>query len=84
LIGFDIERKGHVVADEIEAVVADDAIDVASCPGEKVVDADEVSAVLEQALAQMRAEKPGAPGHNHACFEMHVQKPLKSGLLHVS
>jgi hypothetical protein len=51
-------------------------------PVKKVVDADDIGAVLEQAFAQMRAEKSGATGHNHACFEMHVHKPLKSGLLH--
>ena len=59
MIGFDIERKRYVVADQIEAVVVDDTIDVAAGAGEKVIDADEVSAVLEQALTQMRAEKSG-------------------------
>ena len=41
------------MADQIEAVLVDDAIDVAPGAGEKVIDADEVGAVLEQALAQM-------------------------------
>ena len=68
--------------DQIEAVVVDDAIDVAPGAGEKVIDADEVGAVFEQALAQMRAEKTGTAGHNHTRFEMHFQQPLKSYLLH--
>jgi hypothetical protein len=65
------------VADEIEAVVVDDPIDVAAGTGEKVIDADEVGAVFEQALAQMRAEKSGTAGHNHACFKMHYQQLLE-------
>ena len=65
------------MADQIEAVVVDDAIDVAAGAGEKVIDADQVGAVREQALAQMRAEKSGAAGHNHPGFEMHLQQPLK-------
>ena len=77
LIGLDIERKGHIVADQIEAMVVDDAIDVAAGAGEKVIDTDDIGAVLEQALAQVRAEKSGTAGHNHAGFEMHSQQPLK-------
>jgi hypothetical protein len=46
-------------------------------PVKKVIDADEVSAVLEQALTQMRAEKSGTAGHNHTGFEMHIQLPLE-------
>jgi hypothetical protein len=77
LIGLDIERKGHIVADQIEAVVVDYAIDIAPGAGEEVIDADEVGAVLEQALAQMRAEKTGTAGHNHTGFEMHRPPPPK-------
>jgi hypothetical protein len=58
-------------------VVVDDAIDVAPGAGEKVIDTDEVGAVFEQALAQMRAEKSGTAGHNHTGFEMHIQLPLE-------
>src|SRR5438477_11499143 len=75
LIGLDIERKGHIVADQIEAVVVDHAIDVAACAGEKVIAADEVGAILEQTLAQMRAEKSGTAGHNYTGFEMHSPTP---------
>ena len=77
LIHLDIERKRHVVAHQLEAVVIDHAIDVAACAGEKIIDADDVGAVLEQALAKMRAEKSGAAGHKHAGFEMHIPQPLE-------
>jgi hypothetical protein len=58
-------------------VVVDHAIDVAARAGEEVINADEDGAVLEQALAKMRAEKSGAAGHNHAGFEMHIPQPLE-------
>src|SRR5262249_16350127 len=77
LIRLDIERKRHVVTDEIEAVVIDHSIDVAARTSEIVIDADDIGAVLEQALAKMRAKKSGAPSHNHAGFEMHIQQPLE-------
>jgi hypothetical protein len=45
--------------------------DVALGAGEEIVDADEVGASLQQALAQMRTEKSGSAGHENAFFEMH-------------
>ena len=82
LIRLDIERKGHIVADQIEAVVIDHAIDVAACAGEIVIDADDIGAVFKQTLAKMRAEKSGAASHNHAGFEMHSQLPLERSGTH--
>jgi hypothetical protein len=43
--------------------------------GEKVVDTDDIGPALEQAFAQMRAEKSGTAGHNHAGFKMHGRQP---------
>src|SRR6516225_3676222 len=56
-------------------MVIDDAIDVAAGAGEKIIDTNEVGAVFKQTLAQVRAEKTGAAGHNHTRFEMHKQQP---------
>ena len=47
--------------------------DVALGAGEEIVDADEIGAALQQALAQMRAEKAGPAGHQNALFEMHAK-----------
>src|SRR5262249_19056237 len=71
LVDLDIERKRHVVTHQLEAIVADEMGDVALGAGEEIVDADEVGATLQQALAQMRAEKAGTAGHQNALFEMH-------------
>jgi hypothetical protein len=57
LIGFDIERKSHIVPDHLETVMIEHALDVAPCAGEIIVDANDVGTLLEQALAKMRAEK---------------------------
>ena len=58
-----IEREGDVVAQEFEARMADEMLDVALLAGEEIIDADDLMADLEQAVAQMRAEKAGAASH---------------------
>ena len=71
LIDLDVEREGHVVTDELEAMMIEHPVDIATRPGEIVVDADDAGAALEQSLAQVRAEKPGAARDQHAFFEVH-------------
>jgi hypothetical protein len=46
-------------------------LDVAPCTGEEIVGADHVCILREQPLAQMRAEKAGPSGNQHACFQVH-------------
>jgi hypothetical protein len=62
LVGLDIERKSHIVPDHLEAMMVEHSFDVAPCTGKIIVDADDISALLEQAFAQVRAEKSGAAG----------------------
>jgi len=59
------------VAHQLEVFLADQVRDVALRAGEEVVDADEVAARRQQAVAQMRAEKSGTAGNQDASFEMH-------------
>ena len=40
--------------------------------GEEIIDADDVGALVQQALAEVRAQEAGAAGHQNALFEMHV------------
>ncbi len=42
-----------------------------SCAGEEIVDAEDVGALGQQPLAQMRAEKAGAAGDQNALLQMH-------------
>jgi hypothetical protein len=47
------------VADEFETRVVEEMKNICLCPGEKIVDADDVIASREQAFAEMRSEKSG-------------------------
>jgi hypothetical protein len=62
LVDLDVERKGHVVAQQLEARMADQVLDVAPRTGEEVVDAQHVVAAFEQLLAQVRAQEAGTAG----------------------
>ena len=48
--------------DHLEAMMVEHTFDVAPCSGKIIVDADDIGALLEQAFAQVRAEKSGAAG----------------------
>jgi hypothetical protein len=48
------------VAEELEAFLADQVLNVAPRAGEKIVDADDFGAVAKQTVAQMRTEKARA------------------------
>jgi len=74
LVDLNKERKRHVVAHELEAMMLESCRRYCARAGEIIVDADDAGAVLDQALAKMRAEKAGTPGHKHAGFEMHKRK----------
>jgi hypothetical protein len=71
LVDLRVERKGDVVAHQLEMLFADQVLDIALGPGEEIVDTDDIAARREQALAQMRAEKSGTAGDQDALFEMH-------------
>ena len=66
LVDLQIDRERHVVADELEALVIEQMLDIAPGAGEEIVEADDFRALRQQALAQMRAEKTGATGHQNA------------------
>src|SRR6185295_19583587 len=53
------------VAHQLETRVAQQMLDVGLAAGEVVVDAQHVVSALEQALAQVRAEKAGTTGHQN-------------------
>ena len=71
LIDFEIERKGDIVADELEMLVVEQIFDVGSCAGKKIVDTYDLRALRQQRFAQMRAEKAGAAGDQDALLQMH-------------
>jgi hypothetical protein len=50
------------VPQELEARISEQMLDVASRTGEEVVDTEHLGSISQQALAEVRAEKPGATG----------------------
>ena len=65
LIHLDVQGEGNVVAHQLEMGVIEERNDVVLGPGEEVVDAQNVAAVIHQSFAQMRADKTGAAGHQN-------------------
>jgi hypothetical protein len=59
------------VANELEALFADQMLNVAARTSEEVVDADNFRALCQQAIAKVRAEKAGATSHHNTLLKMH-------------
>ena len=65
------------MANEFEAMMIKHSFDVAACPGKIIIDADDISALLKQSLAEMRTEKSGTAGDQNAfyhCAHQNVPK----------
>jgi hypothetical protein len=60
-------------------LVTEEMRDIALSAGEKVVDADDIAAPLQEALAQMGAEKSGPAGDENALFKVHGTATRASG-----
>lgn len=65
MINLDVERKGHVVPQQLEARMGEQVSDVILAASEEIVDAEDVMAIRDQAVAEVRAEKTGAAGDEH-------------------
>ena len=63
LVDLDVERKGHVVAEQLETLVIEQVLDIAPRTGEEIIGAKHIGAFRQQALAKMRAEEAGSAGH---------------------
>jgi hypothetical protein len=56
----DLDRLGNVVIDEAEAGISLEVRDIARAARQKVVDAEDLMPLLEESLAEVRADKAGA------------------------
>jgi hypothetical protein len=63
LVDLELEGVADVVADEFEAFVIEEVLDVALAAGEEVVEADDFVAFVEEAFAEVGAEESGAAGN---------------------
>jgi hypothetical protein len=69
LVHLHVQREGDVVTDELEARVLQYPRQVVAGAGEEVVHRQDVTPVVEQPLAQVRAQKAGPPGYKNARSE---------------
>jgi len=65
LVDLDIERERHVMAHQLEARIAQAIDDVLLVAGEIVVDAQDVVAARQKALAEMRPQEARAAGDQY-------------------
>ena len=66
LVDLDVQRKGDVVAQQLEMGVVQQVEDVVLGAGEVVIDTEDVVPVVEEAFTEMGAEKAGPAGHQYA------------------
>ncbi len=66
LVHFDIEREGHVMAQELEPRITVQVIDVPLRPGEKVVHANDVVTFRQEGIDQVRADESCATRNENA------------------
>ena len=57
VVHLDIERKGHIVAQQLKVRMIEQMGDVVLGAGEEVVKTDDIMAVVQQAFAKVRAEE---------------------------
>jgi hypothetical protein len=71
LVDLEIDRKRHVVPDELEMLVIEQGLDVRATAGKEIVKTNNICAAGQQALTQMRTEKSGTAGDKDALLQMH-------------
>ena len=62
-VTFDVQGKGHIVADELKTGIVQKAVNIALGTGEEIVNADDFIALRKQCFAQVRTEKSAAAGN---------------------
>jgi hypothetical protein len=75
LVYLDIERERYVVADYLELWIRQEMFDVSLLTGEKIIDAQNLRAILEQKFAKMRAKKPGSACDEYSSIDVNNWKP---------
>ncbi len=72
-VHLDAQRLRDVVADQLEARMAEEVLDVLLAPGLEVVHAHHFVAALDEPVTEMRAEEAGAAGDQVASAEMDLR-----------
>ena len=74
LVDLEHDRLRDIVPNQIEIRPVQEMGDICLLACEKIVDADDVVPVIDEPLAQMRAEKTGPAGDENAIDLRHVRK----------
>jgi hypothetical protein len=74
LVDLDIERKRHIVAQEFEARIGVEMVDIALRAGEEIVEAQHFVAFGKQPVRQVRAEEAGATGDKDTLAAVHQSR----------
>jgi hypothetical protein len=67
-IDLDVQRECDVVPHQLEIRGAQQMRDVSLGAGKEIIDAQDVRASCDQPVAQVAAQKSGAPGHQNIVF----------------
>jgi hypothetical protein len=59
------------MAKELEIRIREEVRNVSLFPGVEVVHADDLISLVKQALAKVRSEKSGSPGHQNTLLTLH-------------
>ena len=62
LVDLNEQRESHIVAEELEPRLRMEMGEIVLGSGEQIVDAQDFMPVGQQAVDQVRAKEPGAPG----------------------
>ena len=73
LVNLDKEGVGDVVAQQLEALVVEEVLDITSGASKEIVDAEPLVAAFEQPIGEMRAEEAGAARDEDSSLEMHYR-----------
>src|SRR5215510_4898016 len=74
-IDFDVERETYVMAHQLEARIRQQMMHVASRPGVEIIDAQNLIAAFQQAIAKVRSNKSGSAGDEGTTFGQHKHPP---------
>src|SRR5215468_9517033 len=74
-IDFDVERETNVMAHQLEARIRQQMMHVASRPGVEIIDAQNLIAAFQQAIAKVRSNKSSSAGDEGTTFGQHKHPP---------
>jgi hypothetical protein len=76
LVNLNIEGKGNVVPHQFEVMIIQQMKNIPFIPGKKIIDAEDIAALLQKTFTEMRTEEACAAGHENTFFRLGFHKFL--------